>query len=33
MYPYAEHSEWQRNAAVIQQLALLRRRLRALERE
>ncbi|CFD89875.1 UDP-3-O-[3-hydroxymyristoyl] glucosamine N-acyltransferase [Bordetella pertussis] len=33
VYPYAEHSEWQRNAAVIQQLALLRRRLRALERE
>jgi UDP-3-O-[3-hydroxymyristoyl] glucosamine N-acyltransferase len=31
VYPYAEHKEWQRNAAVIQQLAQLRRRLRALE--
>lgn len=33
VYPYAEHGEWQRNAAVIQQLAQLRRRVRALERE
>ncbi|HYG42095.1 MAG TPA: UDP-3-O-(3-hydroxymyristoyl)glucosamine N-acyltransferase, partial [Bordetella sp.] len=31
VYPYAEHGEWQRNAAVLQQLAHLRRRLRALE--
>ena len=30
--PYAEHGEWQRNAAVIQQLAQLRRRARSLER-
>lgn len=33
VYPYAEHGEWQRNAAVIQQLAQLRRRLRALEKD
>ncbi|WP_251863693.1 UDP-3-O-(3-hydroxymyristoyl)glucosamine N-acyltransferase [Achromobacter sp. Marseille-Q4962] len=33
VYPYAEHGEWQRNAAVIQQLAQLRRRVRALEKE
>ena len=26
VFPYAEHGEWQRNAAVIQQLAQLRRR-------
>ncbi|AZY49118.1 UDP-3-O-(3-hydroxymyristoyl)glucosamine N-acyltransferase [Bordetella avium] len=32
VYPYSEHGEWQRNAAVIQQLALLRRRVRALEK-
>ncbi|GAB1579407.1 UDP-3-O-(3-hydroxymyristoyl)glucosamine N-acyltransferase [Bordetella petrii] len=32
VYPYAEHGEWQRNAAVLQQLSQLRRRLRALER-
>ena len=32
VYPYAEHSQWQRNAAVIQQLSPLRRRLRALEK-
>ena len=32
VYPYAEHKEWQRNAAVIQQLAQLRRRLRELEK-
>jgi len=31
VYPYAEHRDWQRNAAVIGQLAQLRRRLRALE--
>ncbi|WP_459618437.1 UDP-3-O-(3-hydroxymyristoyl)glucosamine N-acyltransferase [Bordetella sp. 2513F-2] len=33
VYPYAEHGEWQRNAAVIQQLAQLRRRVRALEKD
>jgi UDP-3-O-[3-hydroxymyristoyl] glucosamine N-acyltransferase len=33
VYPYAEYSEWRRNAAVIQQLAQLRQRVRALERE
>ena len=33
VYPYAEHGEWQRNAAVIQQLAQLRRRLRTLEKD
>jgi len=32
VYPYAEHGQWQRNAAVIQQLAQLRHRVRALER-
>ncbi|MCQ9616293.1 UDP-3-O-(3-hydroxymyristoyl)glucosamine N-acyltransferase [Paenalcaligenes niemegkensis] len=32
VYPYAEHQQWQRNAAVISQLNPLRRRLRALER-
>lgn len=32
VFPYSEHSEWQRNAAVLPQLAALRRRLRALER-
>jgi len=32
VYPYAEHGEWQRNAAVIQQLSHLRRRLRTLEK-
>jgi len=31
VYPYAEHRDWQRNAAVIAQLGQLRRRLRALE--
>ncbi len=31
VYPYAEHVQWQRNAAVISQLAQLRKRLRALE--
>ena len=31
VFPYAEHGEWQRNAAVIQQLAQLRRRVRSLE--
>jgi UDP-3-O-[3-hydroxymyristoyl] glucosamine N-acyltransferase len=31
VYPYAEHADWQRNAAVIQQLGQLRRRVRALE--
>ncbi|HTK02651.1 MAG TPA: UDP-3-O-(3-hydroxymyristoyl)glucosamine N-acyltransferase [Bordetella sp.] len=33
VYPYAEHGDWQRNAAVIQQLGQLRRRVRALEQE
>lgn len=33
VFPYAEHGEWQRNAAVIQQLAQLRRRVRTLEKE
>ena len=32
VYPYAEHGEWQRNAAVLQQLAQIRRRVRALEK-
>lgn len=32
VYPYAEHVQWQRNAAVLSQLATLRRRLKALER-
>ena len=33
VYPYAEHGQWQKNAAVIQQLSQLRRRVRDLERE
>ncbi|WP_427185226.1 UDP-3-O-(3-hydroxymyristoyl)glucosamine N-acyltransferase [Bordetella bronchialis] len=33
VYPYAEHGDWQRNAAVIQQLGQLRRRVRTLEQE
>lgn len=33
VYPFAEHKEWQRNAAVISQLSGLRKRVRALERE
>ncbi|OZI34978.1 UDP-3-O-(3-hydroxymyristoyl)glucosamine N-acyltransferase [Bordetella genomosp. 10] len=33
VYPYAEHGEWQRNAAVIQQLGQIRRRLRDLEKK
>lgn len=33
VFPYSEHSEWQRNAAVLPQLGALRRRLRALERQ
>ena len=33
VYPYADHGEWQRNAAVIQQLSKLRRRVRTLEQE
>jgi len=32
VYPYDEHGQWQRNAAVIQQLSRLRRRIRDLER-
>jgi len=31
VYPYAEHRDWQRNAAVVSQLGQLRRRLRALQ--
>ncbi len=33
VFPYSEHSDWQRNAAVLPQLGALRRRLRALERQ
>jgi UDP-3-O-[3-hydroxymyristoyl] glucosamine N-acyltransferase len=33
VYPYAEHGQWQKNAAVIQQLSKIRRRLKALEGE
>lgn len=32
VYPYAEHKDWQYNAAVISQLSQLRKRLRQLER-
>ncbi len=32
VYPFAEHTQWQRNAAVLSQLAQLRRRLRAVEK-
>ncbi|HLS21754.1 MAG TPA: UDP-3-O-(3-hydroxymyristoyl)glucosamine N-acyltransferase [Paenalcaligenes sp.] len=32
VYPFHEHKQWQRNAAVISQLSLLRKRIRALER-
>lgn len=32
VYPFAEHQKWQRNAAVVSQLAQLRRRLRQLEK-
>ncbi len=32
VFPSTEHSEWQRNAAVVSQLAALRKRLRVLER-
>lgn len=31
VYPYADHREWQKNAAVLSQLSSLRRRLRQLE--
>jgi UDP-3-O-[3-hydroxymyristoyl] glucosamine N-acyltransferase len=33
VYPFAEHSQWQRNAAVVSQLSQLRRRLRLLEKQ
>jgi len=33
VFPFGEHADWQKNAAVITQLAQLRRRLRLLERE
>lgn len=33
VYPYAEHKDWQYNAAVISQLSQLRKRLRRLERD
>ena len=32
VYPFAEHTQWQRNAAVLSQLAQLRRRLRIIEK-
>ncbi len=32
VYPYAEHGDWQRNAAVLQQLSQIRRRVKALEK-
>jgi UDP-3-O-[3-hydroxymyristoyl] glucosamine N-acyltransferase len=32
VYPFAEHIQWQRNAAVLSQLAQLRRRLKSIER-
>ena len=32
VYPFAEHAQWQRNAAVLSQLSQLRKRLRALEK-
>jgi UDP-3-O-[3-hydroxymyristoyl] glucosamine N-acyltransferase len=33
VFPFAEHAEWQKNAAVIGQLSQLRKRLRILERD
>ena len=33
VYPFAEHGKWQHNAAVLSQLAQLRRRLRAVEKK
>ncbi len=33
VFPFAEHQDWQRNAAVIGQLATLRKRLRRLEKD
>jgi len=33
VYPYAEHGQWQRNAAVVSQLGQLRQRIRALEKD
>jgi UDP-3-O-[3-hydroxymyristoyl] glucosamine N-acyltransferase len=32
VYPFAEHVQWQKNAAVVSQLSQLRRRLRACEK-
>lgn len=32
VYPYAEHGQWQKNAAVVSQLSQLRRRIRACEK-
>src|SRR5690625_4879717 len=32
VYPYQQHKQWQRNAAVISQLSTLRKRVRDLER-
>jgi UDP-3-O-[3-hydroxymyristoyl] glucosamine N-acyltransferase len=32
VYPYDSHAQWQRNAAVVAQLAQLRKRVRALEK-
>ncbi len=33
VFPFAEHIEWQKNAAVLQQLSTLRKRLRKLEKD
>lgn len=33
VFPYAEHGQWQRNAAVLSQLSQIRRRLMALEKD
>lgn len=33
VFPFSEHADWQKNAAVLQQLSSLRKRLRVLERD
>lgn len=33
VFPFAEHTDWQKNAAVLQQLSALRKRLRKLEKD
>ena len=33
VFPFAEHTDWQKNAAVLQQLSSLRKRLRKLEKD